>query len=101
MPYESYEKVFYVYLMASQKKGAIYTGMTANMSRRRYEHANGLMEGFGKDRQTDILVYFEQHPSFESAKKREKRVKHWKREWKVEMIEARNPTWMDLSRRLL
>lgn len=100
MPHDYGDITFYVYIMASQRNGALYTGMTGCINRRTYQHVNGLGSRFSKKRHTDLLVYFEEHPTRESAKRREDRIKHWERKWKIEMIGYRNPTWMDLCHKV-
>ncbi len=94
------EKSFFVYMLASKKHGTIYTGMTANLPKRVWEHKNKVVEGFTKDHGVDRLVYFENHDSFEAAAMREKRLKAWKRNWKINLIEERNPDWNDLYEKL-
>ena len=85
-----------VYIMASRRNGTLYVGITTNLPRRAYEHRHGLVPGFTQDYNVRRLVYFEQHGSIEDAIVREKRLKKWKRAWKIELIEASNPDWNDL-----
>jgi len=85
-----------VYILASRKNGTLYTGVTADLVKRLYEHRNGLIEGFTKDYGVKRLVWFELHDRLESAILREKRIKKWNRQWKIELIEAENPDWDDL-----
>jgi len=89
-------KQYYVYILASRKNGALYTGVTNNLTRRIYEHKNNFVKGFTEKYQIHQLVYFEEAGDIESAINREKRLKRWKREWKVELIEKLNPEWRDL-----
>ncbi|MES2175651.1 MAG: GIY-YIG nuclease family protein [Pseudomonadota bacterium] len=84
-----------VYILASRKNGTLYTGVTADLVKRLYEHRNGLIEGFTKDYGVKRLVWFEPHDCLESAILREKRIKKWNRQWKIELIEAENPDWDD------
>lgn len=86
-----------VYILASRKNGTLYTGVTADLIKRLYEHRNGLIEGFTKDYGVKRLVWFEPHDSMDSAILREKRIKKWNRQWKIELIEAGNPNWDDLA----
>jgi putative endonuclease len=88
----------WVYILASQKYGTLYIGVTSNLPKRIYEHQNGLMEGFTKDYKVHQLVYLEQHETSGSAISREKRLKAWKRDWKINLIEKENPHWEDLSK---
>ncbi len=91
------DKAFYVYLMASKPYGTIYTGMTSDMPGRDWQHKNKIHEGFTKKYGVTMLVYYEQHPSFESAVLREKKIKAWQRQWKINLINEHNPNWEDLS----
>ena len=86
--------------MASKRNGTLYIGMTSDIAKRVYEHKNDLAEGFTKRYQCHTLVYFEPIEEFDSALQREKRLKEWKREWKIQLIEKTNPTWSDLSDKL-
>ncbi len=82
--------------MASKPKGTLYIGVTSNLPKRVWQHQNAVVEGFTKKYHTHILVYYETHETMESAILREKRLKHFKREWKIELIQERNPNWEDL-----
>ena len=82
--------------MASQRNGTIYIGVTNNLIRRVYEHKHDYMEGFTKQYGVHHLVYYEATESIEGAIQREKTLKRWKREWKLELIEKFNPEWKDL-----
>ncbi len=86
-----------VYIMANKRHGTIYVGLTTDLPKRVYEHKNDLVEGFTKRYQCHTLVYFEPIEDFDSALKREKQMKRWARQWKIELIEKTNPTWEDLS----
>ncbi|MEJ6556857.1 MAG: GIY-YIG nuclease family protein [Flavobacteriaceae bacterium] len=88
---------FYVYLLTNRPHGTLYTGMTNNLMRRIWEHKNKINEGFSKRYDLSKLVYFEIFKSPADAITREKRIKKWKRQWKIELIEAMNPHWKDLS----
>ena len=85
-----------VYILASKKNGTLYVGMTSNLVKRIWEHKNNLTEGFTKRYEVHYLVWYEMHECMESAIQREKRVKGWKRAWKMELIENNNPNWQDL-----
>lgn len=89
-------KRFYVYIMASKKEGTLYTGVTSDLPRRIWEHKNGVTEGFTKRYAVDRLVHFEVFDDFEKAVLQEKRLKRWRRAWKVELIEKSNPGWLDI-----
>ena len=83
-------------LLASKLKGTIYTGVTSNLIKRVWEHKQGLVDGFTKKYGVHMLVYYEMHQDMETAITREKRIKKWKRQWKLELIEEKNPAWKDL-----
>jgi len=89
-------KNFYVYILATRKRGPIYVGVTSNLQKRVFEHKQHLAQGFTKKYNIDRLVWFEKHESAESAISKEKRLKRWLRIWKVELIESSNPEWLDL-----
>lgn len=90
------DKIFHVYIMASKRYGTLYTGVTSNLLQRICRHKEGIIEGFTKDYDVTILVYYERHETAENAIKREKNIKDWKREWKIDLIEKSNPNWHDL-----
>ncbi|HEY6027646.1 MAG TPA: GIY-YIG nuclease family protein [Pseudolabrys sp.] len=87
---------FYVYIMANKRNGTLYIGMTDNLARRVWEHRDGTIDGFTKAYDVKLLVWFEEHPSRESAFTRERQMKKWNRHWKLQAIEGRNPEWRDL-----
>ena len=87
---------YYVYMLANRKQGILYIGVTNDLIRRVYEHREGSVESFTKRYGIDRLVYFETHDSIEVAIVREKKLKHWKRDWKTDLIEHDNPDWGDL-----
>jgi putative endonuclease len=89
-------KRFYVYIMASKINGTLYVGLTENLAKRAWEHRNEIIDGFSKKHGCKILVYFETVDDYEGALRREKRLKKWSREWKLEAINAMNPEWNDL-----
>ena len=86
-----------VYLLASRKNGALYTGVTSDIIRRVHEHREGVVPGFTKKHGIKRLVWFEQHSTMEHAITREKRIKKWLRRWKLELIEKDNLGWRDLA----
>ena len=88
---------YFVYILASKKHGGLYIGVTNNLKRRIYEHKNGIIEGFTKRYFVKNLVWYDTTDSIESAITREKQMKFWKREWKINLIERTNPNWNDLS----
>jgi len=90
------EKQPNVYILASKRNGTLYIGVTSDMAKRVWEHKNDLVEGFTKRYHVHSLVWYELHESMESAIKREKSMKEWKRVWKLELIESVNPDWDDL-----
>ena len=90
------EKVFVVYIMANMKYGTLYIGVTSNLAKRVWEHKHHVVRGFTDRYRLEHLVYYEVHEAAESAIRREKRLKHWPRQWKLEMIDGFNPEWKDL-----
>lgn len=89
-------KSFYVYILANKPRGTIYIGITSNLIKRVYEHKNDLTPGFTSKYQIHSLVYYENIVDSQSAIKREKQLKMWRREWKIALIEKENPNWNDL-----
>jgi putative endonuclease len=90
-------KTYYVYILANKRNGTFYTGITNDLIRRIFEHKSGSIEGFTKKYSIDKLVYFESTTDVNDAIVREKRLKKWKRQWKIDLIEKSNPDWRDLS----
>ena len=86
------ERTFHVYIMASQRNGTLYTGVTGDLSRRVYEHREGFTKTYG----VKMLVWYEAFPTADEAITSEKRIKRWRRAWKLELIEKLNPQWLDL-----
>jgi len=86
-----------VYIMASARNGTLYTGVTSELQARVSQHKLGLFEGFSKQYGCKTLVWYERHATMLDAIAREKRIKRWRREWKLALIEAENPQWRDLS----
>ena len=89
-------QTFYVYILASKIGGTLYIGVTNDLIRRIAEHKAKLAEGFTKKYGVGRLVYFECFEDIEHAIHREKRLKKWPREWKIKLIEEKNPDWIDL-----
>jgi putative endonuclease len=89
-------KRFYVYILASERNGTLYVGVTSDLPRRMYEHREGLLDGFTKRYGIKRLVHCEIYEDPETAIQREKRLKKWNRAWKVDLIEQANPQWLDL-----
>jgi putative endonuclease len=87
---------YYVYILASEPRGTLYTGVTNNLIRRVFEHRSGAVPGFSKLHRLHRLVYFEVHDDIREAIAREKRLKRWKRDWKLALIEEHNLDWHDL-----
>jgi putative endonuclease len=90
------EKCFWVYIVTDKPYGTLYTGFSSDLSRRTYEHRQGLYEGFSKKYGLKKLVYYEEYPTALDAIAREKKLKGWKREWKINLIKSFNPEWQDL-----
>lgn len=90
------EKYPAVYILTNPYKTVFYTGVTTNLLQRIYQHKMQLTEGFSKKYGLKLLVYFEIHDDIEAAIQREKRLKHWRRSWKIKLIEKQNPNWTDL-----
>jgi len=87
---------YYVYILANKPRGTIYIGVTNDLIRRVHEHRNGLVDGFTKRYGVHSLVHYEQCTDVSVAIWREKRLKKWKRAWKIRLIESENPDWRDL-----
>jgi putative endonuclease len=94
------QKQFVVYILASKKDGVLYVGVTSNLPKRVWEHKNKVADGFSKQYNVINLVYYEMHETAQSAITREKRLKKYKREQKIALIEKENPEWEDLYEKL-
>ena len=90
------EKHFFVYMLASNRNGTLYIGVTSDLPKRIWEHKNKVVDGFTKKYKVDRLVWFQACPDAEAAIVREKQLKEWQRKWKLELIETTNPYWRDL-----
>lgn len=86
----------WVYILASQRNGTLYTGSARHLTGRVHEHREGLRPGFTRKYGVTRLVWFEAHDSVASAYKREQLIKRWRRDWKIALIEEKNPRWEDL-----
>ena len=95
------EKQPAVYILASKRNGTLYIGVTSDLTKRVWEHKSGMVEGFTKRYSIHRLVWYELHENMESAITKEKRIKEWKRAWKLELIESVNPDWQDLYQRIV
>lgn len=91
------DKQYYVYILTNLNNTTLYIGVTNDLKRRLYEHKNKLIEGFTSKYNLDKLVYFEITESIESAINREKQLKRWHRDWKINLIKEGNPDFYDLS----
>ena len=89
-----------VYILASERNGTLYVGVTSNLVKRVWEHKNDLVQGFTKRYGVHTLVWYESHETMESTIARERAIKEWRRAWKLELIEERNPAWRDLYEEL-
>lgn len=87
---------FYVYILTNRRHGTLYVGVTNDLARRAFEHRQGNADGFTRRHRVDRLVYYEEYASVLEAIAQEKRMKRWKRAWKVRTIEDFNPDWEDL-----
>jgi putative endonuclease len=88
---------FFVYILASRRNGTLYIGMTDDLARRAWEHRTGVVPGFTRKYGVKTLVWYEVHETRETAFQRERQMKRWNRDWKLELIERFNPSWRDLA----
>jgi putative endonuclease len=91
------ERQYYVYILTNQNGNVLYIGVTNNLERRIFQHKNKLVEGFTKRYNLSKLIYYEATSDIQGALKREKQLKNWHREWKINLINNSNPQWRDLS----
>ena len=91
----------YVYILASGRNGTLYIGVTTSLPQRIHQHRQGYTPGFASRYRVYLLVYAEAHERIDEAIAREKQLKTWKRSWKIDLIEASNPEWQDLSAAML
>ena len=90
-----------VYILASKRNGTLYIGVTSNLRKRIWEHREGIIEGFTKKYAVHMLVYYELFTDMYSAITREKRLKKWRRAWKIRLIEETNPRRDDLWQQII
>ncbi|WP_430468073.1 GIY-YIG nuclease family protein [Winogradskyella ouciana] len=88
---------YYVYILSNKKNGTLYVGVTNDLERRMVEHKSKLVEGFTSKYSLTKLMYFEPYQYVYDAIKREKQLKNWNRQWKIDLIEKDNINWIDLS----
>ena len=91
------DKTYYVYIMTNKSDAVLYIGVTNNLQRRIYEHKNKLVKGFSEKYNLCKLVYYETTNDVNSAITREKQLKNWRRQWKMDLITAENPGFADLN----
>ena len=91
----------HVYILASDRNGTIYVGVTSNLVQRVWQHKTRATGGFTAEYSVQALVWYEQHATMDSAHTREKAIKKWNRKWKLELIESTNPDWQDLYESIL
>jgi putative endonuclease len=84
-----------VYILASKRNGTLYIGVTSDLIKRVWEHKHNEVKGFTERYRVHRLVWYEMHETMESAIRKEKMLKNWKRAWKLELIERTNPNWQD------
>ncbi len=94
-------KSYYVYILASKANGTLYVGITSDLVRRIYQHRSDVMDGFTKEYSVHDLVHYEVYDDPETSIRREKLLKKWNREWKINLIKGKNPNWEDLYPALL
>ena len=90
-----------VYILTNKTNGVLYVGVTANLPGRVWQHKNNAVPGFTARYNLHQLVWFELHEDMYAAITREKAIKNWKREWKIQLIESSNPGWKDLYKEIL
>ena len=88
--------MYFVYIITNQRYGTLYVGVTNDLVRRTYEHREGFVEGFSKRHDLSLLVWYEVHEDINAAITREKTIKKWRRDWKINLIQENNPEWADL-----
>ena len=90
------DKQSYVYILASQRYGTLYIGVTSDLVKRVWEHREGVVGGFTQQHNVKQLVWYEVHGDIMAAITREKQLKKWERKWKIQLISSENPLWRDL-----
>jgi putative endonuclease len=94
-------KTYYVYILSSKRNGTLYIGSTSNLVKRVWQHKKKAMKGFTEKYDVNMLVYFELTEDSNTMVVRERQLKKWKREWKIRLIEEKNPEWKDLFEEIL
>jgi putative endonuclease len=92
-----HERTYYVYIMTNQRNTVFYIGVTSDLAGRVYQHKNKLLKGFTSRYNIDKLVYYEEYNDVYEAIQREKQLKNWQRQWKIDLIKKNNPKLKDLS----
>ena len=95
------QKSYYVYMLASKKYGTLYIGVTSQLLNRIYQHKQNVAPRFTSKYKVHQLIYFEEHVEIHEALLREKQLKKWHRDWKINLIEQNNPEWLDLYYELI
>ena len=90
-----------VYILTNKARGTLYIGVTSNLIQRIWQHKQNFVDGFTKQQQLHFLAYYEMHEDMMTAITREKQLKKWNRDWKIELIETTNNTWRDLYQDLI
>lgn len=85
-----------VYIVTNKPQGVLYIGLTRDIAKRSLEHKMGILKGFAKRYHLKQIVFVESFVDFEEAMKRKRQIKHWQRDWKLRLIESKNPQWEDL-----
>jgi putative endonuclease len=93
-------KRYFVYILASKQHGTLYVGSTSNLIQRIWQHKNNVVLGFTAKYHVHHLVYYEEHQNTIEMGRREKRLKNWCRQWKINLIEGFNPAWRDLCKEI-
>ena len=88
--------MYFVYLITNKPYGTLYVGVTRDLVKRVYEHRSGFVEGFSKEHELGMLAWYEAHEDVKEAIKREKLIKKWHRDWKINLVQGMNPEWKDL-----
>ena len=95
------ERIPCVYILCNRPRGTLYVGVTSNLPARIWQHRHDQAEGFTRNYRIHTLAWYEVHETMESAIRREKALKAWRRMWKIELVESANPRWRDLSTEIL
>jgi len=88
---------YFVYILTNRPNGTLYTGVTNDLARRLFEHREGRADSFTRRYNCTCLIWYENFTDIRQAILREKRIKKWRRAWKIELIESMNPEWNDLA----